>query len=497
MKIFIFILLLAGSVLADHNPIGLKKWHNGGNSYSAAIGGAVRNFERPDKSWKKINNNFVTEGDSVLKIDDAVIKCRTNKNGTSSSTLKWDGQDYVITQQLKGIGWLKLSTRGRQWIDNTMDFSNVSVDSSIVKWTGISPAVDYRVKKLNGQVQHGIFFKPAFLDSAVVLYNQRADSLDIALANVMVYTLSGNIDNHDSALGLLSKRQLKSFGKYTFNLKDQRLNYPGSDTLFTIPVGQFWKKRNDTIFCIEYVMMSQVKRVHELYPDSVIWHNATTKIGTTDVEDSDFRNAFAGDSFGGRDELRIKGVSSNRSKVVMRFKNLQSNIGANATIISAEDSMHQDNGRASTQDIMLYRLYKTSWIEGIHELADCTDGMTWEDWDCDDNEWTTVGCECAGDDGSDNTQDAGACDASGRDRKSTPESTTSVDATVGWKGFPVSSALVQAKYDADESLEVVLITTTASPDDAEFNSSENGSGFDPFLFVTFTLPAGQKVMISK
>ena len=210
-------------VLAEHNPIGFKKWHNGGQSFSKQIGGSVRNYQT-GQGWAQINNNFVAEGDSVLKVDASVIKTRVNKNGESSSTLTWGGVDYVITQKLLGIGWLKISTRGRQWIDNTMNWSNVSVDSNIVTWTGVSPGVDYRVRKQNGQVEHGIFFKPAFLDSAVILYNQRSDSLDIALANVMVYTLSNNIDNADSGMGELSGRQLKSFGEYTFSLADQRLN---------------------------------------------------------------------------------------------------------------------------------------------------------------------------------------------------------------------------------------------------------------------------------
>ena len=502
MRILILILFLTGSSISAQTPIGFKKWHNGGQSYSVVLNsGSPRNYEKPDKSWAKISNNWKFDGDSAY-VDESVLKASLDTlTGSSSITLKWGDQDYTITQSLMGIGWLKMSTKGRQWIDKTMDFSNVSADSNIVRWIGISPAVDYQVKKLNGQVQHGLFFKPAFLDSAVVLYDKRADSLDIALANVMMYTLSGNIENHDAALGLLSKRQLKSFGKYTFNLKDQYLKYPGSDTLQRIPVGQFWKKRNDTIFCIEYVMMSQVKRVHELYPDSAVWHNATTKIqGASDVEDTDIRSAFVSNSFGIRDELRVNGQATNLSVIMMRFSNLQSNIGVGATITAAEDSLFHYDGQGTTQDVSLYRLFKTGWVEGTHNNVDCTDGSSWEDWDCDQAEWGTAGGGCLQDDGIDNTDSSGTCTAadSTADVKTTAESTVNVTSTNDvWYGFSISTSFVQAKYDADEPINVFLRTTTGSGDDALFNSVENVSGKDPFLFVTFTLPAGQKVMIRK
>ena len=119
--LFLIFMLLAVPVLADHNPVGLKQWHNGGRSFSTQIGGPVRNYQ-VGSAWAQINNNFVAEGDSVFKVDASVIKIRVNKNGESSSTLTWGGADYVITQNLFGIGWLKISTKNRQWIDSTMNF---------------------------------------------------------------------------------------------------------------------------------------------------------------------------------------------------------------------------------------------------------------------------------------------------------------------------------------------------------------------------------------
>ena len=232
----LLVLMLSVSAMAKQ-AVGLKKWRHNDTTFSKQIGGAVRNYQNGDESWESIVNGFELEGDSVVFVEKSVLRVRVNKNsGVSEVMLTWNDTLYTVTQKMLGIGWIKISTRQSQWIDSTMNWGNCSVDSNITKWTGISPAVDYRVLKDNGRVAHGIFYKAAFLDSAVVLYNQRSDSLDIALANVMVYTLSGNIDNADSAMGDLFWRNLKNFGYYNFKLTNQRLRFPGIDTLPQVPV---------------------------------------------------------------------------------------------------------------------------------------------------------------------------------------------------------------------------------------------------------------------
>ncbi len=484
-KLLLIFMLLAVPVHSAHNPIGFKKWHNGGSSFSTQIGGSVRNYQI-GQTWAQINNSFIAEGDSVFRVDASVIKTRVNKNGESSSTLTWGGADYVITQKLLGIGWLKISTRGRQWIDNTMNWSNVSIDSNIVTWTGISPGVDYRVRKQNGQVEHGIFFKPAFLDSAVILYNQRTDSLDIALANVMVYTLSGNIDNADSGLGELSFRQLKSFGEYTFKLTDQRLNHPGSDTLQKIPVKQFWRKRNDSLFCIEYVMMSDVKAVHTAQPSATIWHNDTKKIeGTTNVEDTFILSASPDHANGGSVLFSIRSGSGTRQALI-RAKNLATEIGVGATITNAVCSVFCTSSNAGSFDA--FSVFKP-WVEGDDDFVDNDDGdATYNDWASDANEWGTAGCACANDDGSDNSQD-GTCDASGRDRKSTAESNTTYAA--GWLTIDITDALAQSWYDETKNEEGLLLKAQGATGTNQYASTENATASErPFFVFTFTVAGG-------
>lgn len=475
-------------------PIGLKRWQIDQKTFKKQVGGSVRNYQKANRAWAQIANNFVTEGDSVLKVDAAVIKTRVNKNGTSSSTVTWSGTDYVITQKLLGIGWLKISTRGRQWIDSTMNWSNVSADSNIVTWSGISPGVDYRVRKQSGQVEHGVFFKPAFLDSAVILYDQRTDSLDIALANVMAYTLSGNIDNADSGLGELTQRQLKSFGEYTFSLSDQSLRYPGWDTLQPIPVKQFWRKRNDSIFCIEFVMMSDVKAVHEASPTATIWHNDTKKIeGTANIEDGIIQSNSVDNDWTGLTTIRIFDNGSIFLNSLLRVKNVASEVGAGATITSASFSLWCETNNTSAV-VSAYSVFKP-WVEGTGTGGSCTNGCSWNDWDCTLNEWTTSGCGCAGDDGSDNSQDGGTCNSSGRDRKSTAESSTNINAAATQFDWDISVALAQAWYDGTKNEEgVVLVSATG---DNIMSSVESVTAANrPFFTFVFTT-GGDKVLIRK
>lgn len=492
--LFIFMALLVGSVTAQ-TPIGFKKWRNNENTFTQRIGGAVQNFIRTDRTWAQIANDFVTEGDSVLKIDDAVIKTRVNKNGASSSTVRWDSQNYIATQKLLGVGWLNIVSKTRQWIDATMDFSNVSVDSNIVSWSGVSPGVDYRIRKQNGVLEHGIFFKSAFIAAAVAIYDLRADSLEIALANIMVYTLTSNIANADSGLGILTSRQLKSFGEYSFSLGDQTLRYPGWDTLPPIPIKQFWRKRNDSLFCIEFVMMSDVKAVHLADLTATIWHNDTKKIeGATNIQDT-YISGFSQDAdLGAITTLQPADNGTNSIHALVRVTNVATEIGAGATITFAACSLFFVTNSVDG-DISAYRVFKP-WVQGTGTGGGCTDGCSWLDWDCaGNNDWTTVGCLCIGDDGSDNSQDGGTCNSSGRDRKATAESTTNVT-TTGRFGWDISNALAQGWYDGSFNEEGIVLDPDGQSNNV-FSSVEHvTAGNRPFFTFVFTTGVS-RVLIRK
>ena len=475
------LVLLSGTAGAD-TPVGFQKWQIDDTTFRKTVGGVVHNYQKPDKGWAGIVNDFEMDGDSVVYVDKAVLRPRVNRNGTSSVNLTWDDQEYTVTQKLLGIGWLRVSTRQSQWIDSTMTWSNFSVDSNIAKWTGVSPGVDYRVLKNNGSVAHGIFYKPGFVDSAVALYNQRADSLDIALANVMVYTLSANIDDADSAIGDIPKRQLKDLGYYKFNIRDQWLRFPGSDTLPRIPVRQYWERRGTKIICIEYVMMKWVERVHQTYPDVTIWHNDSKVIeGTTNVEDAHIVASSADKNYGVTYQLYVYNSGATVTYTILnRVKNVSTELGVGATISACVLSMYTI-GNVADGMVEAYSVFKP-WVEGNENGTDNDDGdVTWNDWASDANEWATAGCGSADDGGSDNSGDG-----TGADRKSTYESTIEVTTVSTWYGIIVSSALAQAWYAGTKNEEGIYLKSPTSGCNNAFYSIEDIGANTPFWTFTYT-----------
>ena len=501
LKYFWILLLLLPVAGIAKQPIGFKKWRlDNDTTFAKQIGGAVRNYQKPEKTWAAIENGFEVEGDSVLFVEKSVLRTRVNKNGISKVMLTWGGQEYTVTQKMLGIGWIKISTRQSKWIDSTMNWSNFSVDSNICKWTGVSPGVDYRVRKNNGTVEHGIFFKPAFLDSAVILYNQRPDSLDIALANVMVYTLSANIDNADSAIGDVPWRKLKDFGYYSFKLSDQRLRFPGSETLPRVPVRQYWERRNTKIVCVEYVMMSKVKKVHEAYPAATIWHNDSKTIeGTTNVLDTYLYLASTDNNYGSATTFGVrKHVTYMNHGMVI---NVASELGGGATITAcvfyAYNKDHYSDGT-----IGAYQVFKP-WNEGdlwSQDPADAAEGegvATWNDWSNDDEEWTTEGCLCARDGGVDNSYDGGVCNQDVRaDRKATAEDTETITET-GWYTWSISTTLAQGWYDETKNRNGISLQSTGDDLFGLFSSTEDSSN-QPYWVFTYTAEeesAGQVIII--
>lgn len=278
------LILLFASTVVGQTPIDYNKWHIGGDQYSLRLG-RIDNYPDTDSTFAVIENDWITLDDTLHTNRNAVLKTDVNDKGQSTITLTMGGNTYTVSQRLLKMVWINTATQN--WTDIAdVVWNTPAVDSNILHWQGIIPGVDYRVRKQNVSVEHGIFFKPAFLDAAIVLYNQRADSADIALGNVMAYTLT-NVDNADSGIGTVDRRMLKQIGKYSFGLNRQYLRFPGSGDLPSIPVKQRWIKQGGNIYCVEYVMMSAIKAVHEALPSATIWHNASTII-----EDDEFQVTY-------------------------------------------------------------------------------------------------------------------------------------------------------------------------------------------------------------
>jgi len=490
--LFIFLILAFGFSNSFANttwiPVDFQKWRavETPTTFRSRIGGLLANYPKEDNTWEAIDNNWVAGGDSAFNIKD-ILKTSVKRTGESYVKVTWGGAEYVLTQKLKKLIWIKVSTLG--WVDvfdSTSNWSAVSVDSNIIKWTNIFPGVDYRVRKTNATVAHGIFFKKVFLDSAVALYNKRADSLDIGLGNVMVYTLSSTIDDYDSALGSVDKRRLKQLGKYAFELSEQSVIFPGSDTLPQLRVKQLWQKKDNKLYCVEYVMMSKIKQIHKAYPNAVVWHNDTKKIeGTTNVEDVEIGDYYLDRQNGQSEETVIEthyGVHNQYDGVLIRPKNITSELGAGATNITATCSLycvvnlHDD-------DISAYRVFKP-WVEGILDGATCTgtgNGATGNDWDCLSLEWGTILCANTSDAGSDNSGDG-----TDYDRKSTAESNVSVTTVNTWYSWSISTELATGWYDGTIGERGIILLGSIDEGRNDFYSTEYTT--DPTLcpFFVFT-----------
>lgn len=461
IKYLIIFLMFSMVALAQWNPVDFKQWQNA-QQFRKRIGGQYANYERgSDSGWAAIDNNWIASGDSAYECNTSILKTHVDSSGKSIVSIKWGENTYTATSKLNRLMWLRTDTWDTLTIFTNPNWSNHSKDSNIIKWTNVFPAVDYRIRKRNGKVEHGIFFKKAFLDSAVTLYNQRADSAHIALANVIVYTLSANIDNADVALGNLNKRKLKNWGYHYFGIDKAQLFFPGSDTLRTIVVNHRWLKWNDKIICVEYVKMGRIKQIHEAYPNAAVWHNATEKIdGTTNVEDVHLREDQPTTPHGTNTILSLYESTNYRNNSLIRVKNLSSILPANSTISACICSTYQTGSGTGEYDV--FEVYR-AWTEG---------GATWNTYD-GSNAWGTAGCL--------NTTS---------DRSATPLDNNDDPSSATWLAWSIGAALAQAWYDGGTDENGVVIDAVHANDAGKYvnvNSTENGS--NP-LFWTITYEAG-------
>lgn len=318
MRLVVFILLFASTAVAQMIPDGYTHWsdQSNPNKQKVKIGGYLEHYQSGE-SWSAIENDWITLDDTLHTNRNAVLQTDVNDKGQSTVTMTMGGTTYAVSQRLLKMVWI--NTQTHNWTDIAdVTWNTPSVDSNIIKWSGIIPGVDYRVRKTNGQVEHGVFFKPAFLDSAVTLYDQRADSQFIALGNVMAYTLV-NVDNADSGIGTVDRRELKRVGKYLFSLNRQSLHVGLSDSISNVPVKQRWIKQGGKIYCVEYVMMHDVKAAHEAEPSKVIWHNTDVTItGAANTKDCDL-NFFAQSTNNGSDVTIFTANSTDGRKLLIDF----------------------------------------------------------------------------------------------------------------------------------------------------------------------------------
>lgn len=376
-------LLIAPSAFSQ-TPVDFQKWKYSDTTYKMQFGGSITNYQKPDSTWTAISNNWVMAGDTIT--NRAAILQTDVYNGKTSITVKWNENTYTISSTLKSLGFYKWTDSTTYNIDNTPNWGTRSVDSNIIKWTGVFPGVDYKMRKSNGTVGHGIFFKPAFLDSMVALLDQRSDSSDIYLANVMKYELSSNIDDYNVHLGNIRKRKLKQFSSYAFELRDQQVFFPGYDTLAELPVWQRHQIVGGDLYVVELVKAVKLREIHAAYPEATIWHNSTFNIdGSAANVDAARISKYHNDyNYGMHSDLMVgdefePGDRENNS--VIRFNTLADSmraVGA-ATWDSARIGLIYDyqSGVNDSLCITWHKITETGWLEG-DGTGQVYCGVTWD-----------------------------------------------------------------------------------------------------------------------
>lgn len=487
----IFIFLFCGSAWGAWNPIDYKAWQDSGDttSFKLVIGGSLQNYQKADSSWALIENDWVAEGDTSWKVFKSFLKTRVWKNtGKSGVSVTWGGMTYGITQKLIAIGFTNIETGGKYIIDSTLNWNNWAIDGNSITWGAVSPGVKYKITKNGGRLGHRIIYSAAFIDSAVTLYNTRSDSLDIALANLMVFTLV-NIDNPDS-VGHIPKRKLKQFGRWVFELKEQQLGLdhePGEDV--DVPVIQEWYKKGGRYLCAEYVMMSDVKRLHLVDPTDSMWHSITHTITGTDSTFDAYISAHGlistrhHENFGGKTmfyigayQLPTCGVSPTIDKHHAVFKGDIDGIPGGQDIDSALFKAYCSNahtkqacGTGNTANIRVYPLIR-DWNEGdgTGAVGDAGD-VTWSH-----RFYSPADTTCPDGTPVDSCWYSWGADSSAYDHEATGQDSNDVRGTSQWYMWYITDAM-QRWYSGSLANEGIVLHHVPMSDSCatfEFASSE-------------------------
>ncbi len=384
MRYLFILLLFCSSVLAQTPiPIDYNKWKTSDTTFQVKLGGALSNYPDTDSTFAKIENDYVAEGDSVYVCNTSILKTRINDKGVATVSIKWNGTTYAVRQIPRKLIWINTQTKNWTDVIPNLSWSEPAKDSNVVKWN--FPGFDYSLIKKNGQVDYQINFKNAFLDSAITLYNQRADSQYIALGNVHEYTFTNIDDSILIDIAEVNMKRLKTLGKYTFDLSRQNLQWNGSDTSTTVPVKQRWIKVNGKIYCVEFVMMSNIKKVHENYPTSNIWHNSTVNWGAGSDEadkDSQIQDNDVNTNFGSSFDLGVRDQSTTlgRIRALVWWDDILTELDG-ATISEALLSLKLHYASSATMEITVQGV-KRSWVESE---------VTWNKASSSVS-WTTAGC---------------------------------------------------------------------------------------------------------
>lgn len=187
-------------------------------------------------------------------------------------------------------------------------------------------------------------------------------------------------------------------------------------------------------------------------------------------------------NYGGSAFLYLNGSGIDNRGAVIRFADIWDSLsvdaGGSITVESCSLRVYLYSGEAEVPTVVAYRMFKIAFVEGTGTGQDVA-GVTWNDWSSDDYEWTSAGCNSTDDGGSDNSGDA-----SGADRKATAEGSVVINAGVGYYNIPITTALLQDRFDTDAPL-CLYLTRGGTNQYPVLYSSESAS--PPTLIVNYSL----------
>jgi len=270
MRTIIWLLVLTGAAFGQ-TPIGETSWLLENGQTKCIFGGPLHNYKIDDSMWSAIDNNWYIVDDTIARVTAANLVTDVNRSGQIYTTYR----DITFAQRLLSLKLYRSTDSA--WFDlEETNWSNPSVDSNVVRWSNVFPAVDITVSKYGGVVQHGIWFKGAFLDSAAVIYANRPDSAHLYVGNLIAIEAT-NCD--EPVLGTILKQRVKTWlDNHDIELTSQYLMHR-ADTMEYVPIHQRYVIQNDKLYLLELVKLSRLVDAHTLYPDDTLWHYADFQLG--------------------------------------------------------------------------------------------------------------------------------------------------------------------------------------------------------------------------
>jgi hypothetical protein len=350
------------------------------------FGGGIENYRRSDGVWDSIRNAWVRSG-STLYDTLGLLQLSVNDSAISTLRVKHDSVDITITHEPIRLVWFDTTTNTYANLSITRTYGAPVVTGNLLRWVDFWPGVDWAVQHQKSDVEHAVIFKPIFLDTVVARYDRRSDTASLAIGNVVRYVLAG-VDSADTVNRTVTRRQLKRIGDMVFSLDDQHLQWVGSDTSRAeLPmVKQRWVKVGAILYCIEYVMASDLKRFHLALPGQALFHNVTFTIGGGTAPEADA--AYL--------SFNVKGTNYGTATTIY-FGGDSATIGFTHTIInwsSLRDSLFGNTVTSCSLFVWPISNANTDGLYACYQIRperDWTEGgVTWNDYKAS-TAWTIGG----------------------------------------------------------------------------------------------------------